>query len=71
MRLGEAELSERQDLLVDMLGHRLVDLACVARAFQERFVQLLHLLPRAFTAHRPAQRLCLARREPRDGHRHL
>lgn len=71
MTLGETEIGERLQFLVDPLGHLPGDAVHLGHPVEEPAAQPAHLLGRAFGAHRAAQLVGLGRREPGAVHRQL
>ena len=70
MGLREPEAGEADELVVDAVGELLVD-ALAARALDEPRAERLDRLGAPLAAHRAAQPLGLADREPGKRHRHL
>ncbi len=70
MRLREAKAGEGRELVVDPVGRLLVD-AFRHGTSDEPVAERLDRLLAPLSAHRPAQTLRVADREPRERHRHL
>ena len=70
MRLGEAVVGERRHLHEQLLGDLAGD-PTLGHPVEQPLLELLHPLPAALGAHRLAQLVGLARREPGDVDRHL